>query len=90
MNKKILYLKAEIEESNLSESSFIESNIKNLYLDKVDLNKVEFIKTNLSGIDFSNSDITTTIFDLNSLKGIVIDRFQSSSLVGMLGVKLKD
>jgi hypothetical protein len=40
-------------------------------------------------VDFSNSDISTTIFDLTSLKGIIIDSLQSQSLVGMLGVKIK-
>ena len=33
--------------------------------------------------------ITGIVFDLESIKGIIIDRFQSESLVGMLGVKIK-
>ena len=35
------------------------------------------------------ADIAETIFDVNSLKGIIIDQFQSPFLIGMLGVKIK-
>jgi len=79
-----------IKNSNLSEASFMETDIKNIYFEKVDLNRVEFIRTKLKDIDFSDADISSTIFDLNSLKGIIIDRFQCQNIVGMLGVKIKD
>jgi len=53
-------------------------------------NKTEFIKTNLEQIDFSTSNIDNTIFDITSLKGIIIDKYQCHNLVGLLGVKVKE
>lgn len=55
----------------------------------MDLSKTEFYRTQLKDVDFSTSDITKSVFDSYSLKGIIIDSFQSSSLVGMLGVRIK-
>ena len=49
-----------------------------------------FIKTNLNNIDFSTCNIASTIFDINSLKGIIIDKFQSIDIVNVLGVKFKE
>ena len=45
---------------------------------------------NLKDVDFSSSQIDGTIFDQYSLRGIIVDRFQCQSLVGMLGVKIKE
>ena len=75
--------------SNLSEASFLEAINKNLFFDNVDLQRAEFIKINLNDVDFSNSDISGVMFDLNSLKGIIVDEFQCRNLVGMFGVKVK-
>ena len=51
---------------------------------------VEIIDDKINEVDFSNSDISNTIFDLYSLKGIIVDRFQCQNLVGMLGVQIKE
>ena len=74
---------------DLSETSFIETDIKSIFLDEVILSNTEFIKTNLKDVDFSSSNIDTTIFDLYSIKGIIIDNYQSRFLVSMLGVVIK-
>ena len=47
------------------------------------------IRTKLKDVDFSNTDISGTIFDHYSLKDIIIDPFQCENLIGMLGVKVK-
>ena len=78
-----------IKESDFSCARFMENKIKNIEMDHVKFYHTEFIKVNLSKVDFSTCDITGVEFDLNSLKGIIIDPFQSSSLIGMLGVKIK-
>ena len=78
-----------IEESDFSESSFIEVNIKNLSLYGVNFTKAEFLKSLMDGVDFSSSNITDVMFDIYSVKGIVIDRFQCYELMGMLGVNVK-
>jgi uncharacterized protein YjbI with pentapeptide repeats len=68
----------------------METEIKNIDFDKVNLNNTEFIKTKLMEVDFSNCDISHTVFDFYSLKGIIVDRFQCQNLVGMLGVQTKE
>ena len=78
-----------IEESDFSESSFIEVKIKNLSLYGVNFTKAEFLKSLMDGVDFSSSNITDVMFDIYSVKGIVIDRFQCYELMGMLGVNVK-
>ena len=40
-------------------------------------------------VDFSNSDISGVMFDMNSLRGIVVDEFQCKSLITMFGVNVK-
>ena len=68
----------------------MEIEIKNIEFVKDNLYRTEFIKTKLNGVDLSSSDISNTIFDLYSLKGIIVDRFQCQNLVGMLGVQIKE
>jgi uncharacterized protein YjbI with pentapeptide repeats len=76
-------------DSNLSEASFLEAINKNLIFDNVDLYRAEFVKINLNDVDFSNSDISGVMFDMNSLRGIVVDEFQCKSLITMFGVNVK-
>ena len=59
------------------------------YNNNEDIRKIlDFISRGINGQNFS--DISGTIFDFYSLKGIIVDRFQCSNLVGMLGVKIKE
>ena len=76
-------------DSDFSESSFIESSLKNIELMDVKFNKAEFLKTLLNGVDFSSSDITDVMFDLVSVKGMIVNQFQCVELVGLLGVCVK-
>ena len=69
--------------------SFIESSFKNIELMDVKFNKAEFLKTLLKGVDFSSSDITDVMFDLISVKGMIVNQFQCVELVGLLGVCVK-
>lgn len=77
-------------DSDLSDSFFLESEVKQIAFDRVNLTKTEFVKVNLNNVDLSTCDIYGTLFDMKSLKGIIVDSLQCSSLVGMLGVKIKD
>ena len=64
--------------------------IKKIYFDNVNLDKVEFFKLDLKDVDLSNSNISGLTTDLHSIKGIIIDRFQSQDLVRLLGVNFKE
>ena len=68
----------------------MELEVKNLEFNDVNLYHSEFIRTKLVDVDFSLCDISNIMFDMYSLKGIVVDRFQCFNLVGMLGVKIKE
>lgn len=78
-----------VNECDFTESSFIESSFKNIELMDVKFNKAEFLKTLLKGVDFSSSDITDVMFDLISVKGMIVNQFQCVELVGLLGVHVK-
>ena len=92
MPTSTLYIKKGmiINESNFSDTFFMESKTKKIEMEKVNLTNAEFIKTNLNDIDFSSCTINETTFDEYSLKGIYVDTFQCKYLVGMLGVKVKE
>ena len=68
----------------------METKIKNIKFHKCEFNGTEVMKTNFNNIDFSNSEISRAIFDLQSLKGIIINSYQCMSFVGMLGIHIKD
>lgn len=76
-------------DSDFSESSFIESKFKNLEIIGVKFNKSEFLKTSLKGVDFSSSDITDVMFDLMSVKGMIVNQFQCVELANLIGVQVK-
>ena len=67
----------------------MELQVKNLELEKVNFEKNEFVRTKLQGIDFSRCNISNIMFDLYSIKGIIVDKFQCFNLVGILGVEIK-
>lgn len=77
-------------DSEFREASFLENEIKNMSLEQVRFLEAEFMRTKLAGVDFSTCDITSTMFDFYSLKGIIVDAFQCQFLVSMLGVEIKE
>ena len=68
----------------------MESDIKDIYFDECKLNRAEFINVNLKDVDLSSCDINGIIFDMKSLRGIIIDRFQCDNIATMFGVKIKE
>ena len=76
-------------DSELTIESFIESKFKNLEIIGVKFNKSEFLKTSLKGVDFSSSDITDVMFDLMSVKGMIVNQFQCVELANLIGVQVK-
>ena len=77
-----------ISNSDFSESSFVETRIKNLDLSEVKFTKAEFLKTLLNGVDFSSSDITDVMFDVMSVKGMIVNQFQCVELANLIGVQV--
>lgn len=67
----------------------METKIKNLELSEVKFINAEFLRTPLNGTDFSLSDITDVMFDLMSVKGIIVNQFQCVNLVHLLGIMVK-
>ena len=63
--------------------------MKNLELNNVNFSNSEIINSDLKGVDFSSCNIEFVKFDLKSVYGIIIDRFQSVELVNLLGVIVK-
>ena len=82
--------KVSIENTDLTDASFNCVKIKDINFSKNNFYRCEFLKTKLTNVDFSDSNIEGIIFDNYSLKGIIIEPFQSASIVGMLGVNFKD
>ena len=76
--------------SDLSDSSFMDVKLKKLILEEVNFQGAEFLNTPLKEVDFSSSNITNAMFDLCSVKGMIINSFQSVSLVSLLGVCVKE
>ena len=64
--------------------------LRMFFLDKVHFEEAEFFHTSLRQIDFSTCFIEGTLFDYTSVQGMIIDMFQSPTIVRLLGVKIKD
>ncbi len=78
-----------IKDCDFSESSFIDVKIKKLSMNHNNFEKAEFLNTSLNNVDFSSSNITGVLFDLYSVKGMIVDSLQCFELMGLLGVKVK-
>lgn len=75
--------------SDFSESSFVDVKIKKMLLDEVNFRGAEFLNTSLKNIDFSSCIIDEVMFDLYSVKGMIVDSFQCHELVRLLDVRVK-
>ena len=78
-----------IEQSDLTESSFIETKIKNLTLDNVNLSNSEIINTSFNNLDLSTCNINNIKTDLSSLRGTKVSVDQALSIVTMLDITIK-
>lgn len=61
---------------------------------KIQFNETNLIQSELAslhhkGLDLSTCQIQGAMFDLASLKGLIINDFQAVDLIGILGVKSK-
>ena len=68
----------------------METEIKNLEFNNVNISNSEIIKSSLKDIDLSTCKMENLTSDIESIRGVIIDRFQSIDLIGMLGVKVKE
>ena len=75
--------------SDFIESSFASVKIKKMSLNNVNFCKSEFLKVNMSGTDFSSCEMNDILFDIGSVKGIVLNQFQCVELASLLGVIIK-
>ena len=66
----------------------IDTKLKNINFDDVNFKSVEIINTPLKDIDLSKSNIEGIKIDLNSLKGAIINTYQSIFLINLLNVKV--
>lgn len=79
----------EVINSNFIEASLIDTKLKNTDFKEVNFKNIEVINTPLKDIDLSNSIIEGIRIDLKSLKGSIINIYQSMDLINLLGVKVK-
>ena len=79
----------QISNSDLSEGTTIEVHFKNVCLNSVNFIKAEFLKSNMKSVDFTSSDITDVMFDMTSVRGIVLNQFQCVELAELLGAEVK-
>ena len=78
-----------IEKSDYNESFFNEVKFNNVEFYDVHFNDSEIYSTSLKDIDLSSCEFENTKFDLYSVKGMIIDDFQASNLMPLLGVKIR-
>ncbi|MEG0570013.1 MAG: pentapeptide repeat-containing protein [Oscillospiraceae bacterium] len=77
--------------TDFTEASMSQAKIKRLFLSKSIFIKNNFFKTSLSGVDFTTCEFLSPIVSYPplELKGITINSFQASNLIGLLGIKVK-
>lgn len=84
---------------DLSNQNFDHQYLNRVQFKNCKLTGTSFIETNLiqselaslhhKGLDLSTCQIQGAMFDLASLKGLIINDFQAVDLIGILGVKVK-
>lgn len=74
----------------LRNSIFQDNKIKNIEFIKSDLTQAQFFHTKLKDIDLSDSIIEGIAVSIDDIKGAIINQFQATDLLYLLGVKLKE
>lgn len=90
---------ANFSSSKIKESSFVENifrdsaftmcKFSHVEIEQCDFNKAEFNDTKLAGLDFSTSDISNVMFDVNRLQGITLNEEQALACAKLLGINVK-
>ena len=75
---------------NLSETIIDACEVKNISLDKDKLYKTEFRNTKLKDTDFTTCDTYGVIFDMKSVKGIIVNSLECRDLALMLDIIVRD
>ena len=75
--------------TDLQEASFYDAHCKKIELKDTSLIRCELTSLHHKGLDVSSCQIQGALFDLQSLKNLVINDFQAVDLIGILGVKVK-
>ena len=75
--------------TDLQEASFYDTHCKKIELKDTSLIRCELTSLHHKGLDVSSCQIQGALFDLQSLKNLVINDFQAVDLIGILGVKVK-
>ena len=68
---------------------FYDANFKKIQFNETNLIQSELASLHHKGLDLSTCQIQGAMFDLASLKGLIINDFQAVDLIGILGVKVK-
>ena len=76
--------------SEFLETTFLENKLKNVEFVKIDFSRSEIRNCDMAEVDFSSCILNDISIDLESMRGIIIDRFQAIDLVRLLGVKFKE
>jgi uncharacterized protein YjbI with pentapeptide repeats len=77
--------------SNLVETSFQAVTFKKkMIFDQSDIDQIDFLDTKLKGVDLSQAKFETLVVNPELIKGMIINPWQASLLIGLLGVVVKD
>lgn len=78
-----------LKDNVLVESGFSMCKLNELEIDSCDFSRAEFYDTRLKGLDFSTSEISGIILDINTLKGIIVNEEQAIACAKLLGIIVK-
>ncbi|WP_035444252.1 hypothetical protein [Lentilactobacillus hilgardii] len=64
--------------------------IKKMIFDQSDIDQIDFLDTKLKDVDLSQAKFDTLVVNPELIKGMIINPWQASLLIGLLGVVVKD
>ncbi|MFD1126442.1 pentapeptide repeat-containing protein [Lentilactobacillus raoultii] len=84
-------VKVHFNQVNLQETAFQAVTLKKgLVFSQCNLDQSDFLDTKLKGIDLSQSRFETLTVSPELIRGLIINPWQARSLIGLLGVVVKD
>lgn len=86
---------SKIKDSEFVEDVFVDGGfsmckLNHVEISKCDFSRAEFNDTKLNRLDFSTSNISEVIFDINHIRGIILNEEQALACAKLLGIVVKE
>ena len=86
---------SKIKDSEFVEDIFIDGGfsmckLNHVEISRCDFSRAEFNDTKLNELDFSTSNISEVIFDINHIRGIILNEEQALACAKLLGIVVKE